>query len=57
MTILNENVEKIFGLKTEYFNEEQLNELALEYVNEEGKKLLFEELPGVITLKKDRSSL
>ncbi len=49
MVALNENVEKILGIKSEFLTESSL--MQLEYINEDGSPLPYSQLPGIITLK------
>ncbi|WP_240688909.1 substrate-binding domain-containing protein [Ammoniphilus sp. YIM 78166] len=46
---LNDNVEKILGVKSGFFTEASLKDLERVYVTEDGSPLLYSELPGVIT--------
>lgn len=48
MVALNENAEKILGIKSEFLTESSL--MQLEYVNEDGSPLPYSQLPGIITL-------
>ncbi len=49
MVALNENVEKILGIKSEDLTESRVKQQ--EYVNEDGTPLPYSKLPGIITLK------
>lgn len=46
---LNENAEKILGIKSEFLTESSL--MQLEYIYEDGSPLAYSQLPGIITLK------
>ncbi|MEH7376483.1 substrate-binding domain-containing protein [Neobacillus drentensis] len=49
MVALNENAEKILGIKSEFLTKSSL--MQLEYVKEDGSPLPYSQLPGIITLK------
>ncbi|WP_110112326.1 MHYT domain-containing protein [Bacillus sp. CGMCC 1.16541] len=48
---LNENVEKILGIKEGMFTEESLSPLNMEFVDENGVSIPFEHIPGMKTKK------
>ncbi|MDR4949400.1 substrate-binding domain-containing protein [Neobacillus cucumis] len=50
MIALNENVEKVLGIKSDLLTESNVRQL--EYVKEDGSPLSYSELPGIITLEK-----
>ncbi|XJZ27976.1 substrate-binding domain-containing protein [Bacillota bacterium Lsc_1132] len=50
IVVLNENVEKVIGVKSNLLTESFL--MQLEYVREDGSPLLYSELPAMITLEK-----
>ncbi|WML58055.1 substrate-binding domain-containing protein [Neobacillus sp. PS2-9] len=47
---LNDNVEKVIGIKAEFLTESTL--MQLDFVKDDGSRLLYSELPNVITLEK-----
>lgn len=49
MVALNENIEKILGIKSEFLTESSL--MQLDYIYEDGSPLPYSQLPGIITLK------
>ncbi|PLS03155.1 substrate-binding domain-containing protein [Neobacillus cucumis] len=49
MIALNENVEKVLGVKSELLTEANIRQL--DYVKEDGSSLPYSELPGIITLE------
>ncbi len=49
MIALNENVEKVLGVKSELLTEANVRQL--DYVKEDGSSLPYSELPGIITLE------
>ncbi len=50
MIPLNENVETVLGIKSEFLTESSLQQH--EYIKEDGKPLPYSQLPGLITLEK-----
>lgn len=49
VTNLNDNVERILGIKSGIFNDSTLEELGIEFIGEDGIPLKYHQLPAVIT--------
>ncbi|WP_110929595.1 hybrid sensor histidine kinase/response regulator [Bacillus massiliglaciei] len=52
LTNLNENVEKLLGLPSGFFNEEELANRGIEFVDEDLAVVTYDELPGIQTINK-----
>jgi PAS domain S-box-containing protein len=51
ITSLNENVEKVLGLKEGYYTEGTAGEMGVEFVKEDGSPMPFTEIPAIYTLQ------
>lgn len=49
ITNLNENAERILGIRSGLFNESTMRELDMEFVKEDGTLIAYEDLPGILS--------